>query len=193
MGEMGWIIVTVLGLCVGIGLGFWLGRSQGGSDSTKLAEVEAELADYRTQVSEHFSQSASHFQAIGRQYRELYEHMATGSQDLCEQSGSDKPLSFPSPEAVVALEDARTDVSRADEPGGAPTDYAADDEGLVDSDEEPSEQQPSAPSKPLAAEQEVFAGPEPGFTEEPKAEEPKAEEPVPAAETEPESDKRLYH
>jgi len=84
MGTVAWTVMTIVGLILGVGLGFWLGRLHRTSDTEKLGQVEAELEDYKQRVTEHFSQAAAHFHAIGRQYRELYEHMANGSQDLCK-------------------------------------------------------------------------------------------------------------
>ena len=101
MGTVEWIVLASVGVLVGLGLGFFLGRI-GGGGKKKLADVEAELEEYRQEVSEHFSRSAEHFQAIGRQYRELYEHMAAGSEKLCVGAPSDGQLKFPRPDEVTA-------------------------------------------------------------------------------------------
>lgn len=81
-------------LLVGGGVGFWLGRSGIGGGKARVEKAEAELEDYKRSVTEHFGQTAAHFQAIGKQYRELYEHMANGAQSLCEPDDAGKTLLF---------------------------------------------------------------------------------------------------
>lgn len=109
MGTVEWIIVMSVGVLAGLGLGFFLGRLGGRGNTQKLADVEAELNEYRQNVSEHFSQSAEHFQAIGRQYRELYEHMAVGSEKLCVGAPSEGQLKFPRPDEVSKEASEQTD------------------------------------------------------------------------------------
>ena len=82
-------------LLVGGGVGFWVGRSGIGGSKARVEKAEAELEEYKRGVTEHFGQTAEHFQAIGKQYRELYEHMASGAQVLCEPSEAGKQLLFP--------------------------------------------------------------------------------------------------
>jgi uncharacterized membrane-anchored protein YhcB (DUF1043 family) len=81
-------------LLVGGGVGFWAGRSGVGGSRARVEKAEAELDDYKRSVTEHFDQTAAHFQAIGKQYRELYEHMSSGAQALCELDEAGKRLLF---------------------------------------------------------------------------------------------------
>jgi uncharacterized membrane-anchored protein YhcB (DUF1043 family) len=81
-------------LLVGGGVGFWVGRSGVGGGRARVEKAEAELEEYKRSVTEHFGQTASHFQAIGKQYRELYDHMANGAQALCEPGEAGKQLLF---------------------------------------------------------------------------------------------------
>lgn len=106
MGTVQWIVLAIVGFGAGIGLGFWLSKLLRGDDREKLADTEAEFAAYKQEVAQHFSQSAAHFQAIGKQYRELYAHMAVGSEKLCEISGSEEQLKFPRPDEVVLAKSA---------------------------------------------------------------------------------------
>lgn len=101
MGTIQWTMILMAGILAGAGLGFWLGKMGRRNDVERIAEVETELAAYRDRVTEHFGQSAAHFQAIGQQYRALYEHMAAGSESLCELSASDGRLRFPRPDELV--------------------------------------------------------------------------------------------
>lgn len=81
-------------LLVGGGAGFWIGRSGVGGSKARVEKAEAELEKYKRSVTEHFGQTAAQFQAIGKQYRELYEHMANGAQALCEPGETGKQLLF---------------------------------------------------------------------------------------------------
>ena len=101
MSTAAWVVIAIVGTLAGIGAGFWLGRRGAKGSTARLAEVEDELSAYREKVTEHFSQSAAHFQSIGRQYRELYEHMAAGSETLCVPEDSSGQHQFPRPDEVV--------------------------------------------------------------------------------------------
>jgi uncharacterized membrane-anchored protein YhcB (DUF1043 family) len=81
MNPMVTIVAGALLLLLGAGLGYWMGSRR---ESDKTGEVQAELDAYRQQVTEHFSTTAAHFQAIGAEYRKLYDHMAEGAGQLCE-------------------------------------------------------------------------------------------------------------
>lgn len=120
--------VGVIILLVGVGAGFWIGRSGIGGGKARIEKAETELEDYKRSVTEHFGQTAAHFQAIGQQYRELYEHMSNGAQALCEPGESGQQLLFapgaqsasndeegPVPEAVVEVAD-RPPVDYAESP-----------------------------------------------------------------------------
>lgn len=84
----------VIILLVGGGAGYWIGRAGVGGSRARVEKAEAELEEYKRSVTEHFDQTATHFQAIGEQYRELYEHMATGAHALCEPAEAGKQLLF---------------------------------------------------------------------------------------------------
>ena len=84
----------VVVLLVGGGLGFWVGRSGIGGSKARVEKAEADLEEYKRSVTEHFGRTAAHFQAIGKQYRELYEHMANGAQALCEPGETGQQLLF---------------------------------------------------------------------------------------------------
>lgn len=86
--------VGVVILLVGGGIGFWVGRSGVGGSRARIEKAEAELDEYKRSVTDHFGQTAAHFQAIGKQYRELYEHMSNGAQALCEPDEAGKRLLF---------------------------------------------------------------------------------------------------
>ena len=62
--------------------------------------MQRQFDDYRQSVTEHFGRTAEHFQAISQQYRELYEHMASGADTLIDQQAIDEKLSF-MPKATI--------------------------------------------------------------------------------------------
>jgi len=95
MGALGMALVAAGLILAGGGIGFWLGRLDRAVGEAKLEETRAELDEYRREVTEHFGQTAGHFQALGQQYKALYEHLADGSQKLCDTEALDKELLFP--------------------------------------------------------------------------------------------------
>ena len=95
MSELVYIIAGGAALLlVGLGLGFWLAQLRSGKQVAKAADVQKQFDDYRQSVTEHFGRTAEHFQSIGQQYRELYEHMASGADALIDQQVIDEKLSF---------------------------------------------------------------------------------------------------
>lgn len=151
MGTIQWTMILMAGILAGAGLGFWLGKMGRRDDVERIAEVETELKAYRDRVTEHFGQSAAHFQAIGQQYRELYEHMAAGSESLCDISATDGRLRFPRPNELV-IENSAADEEGA-ESESAPVQDAAGD--LV---EEKVEEAAGAPAvEEAASEQDADA------------------------------------
>ena len=134
----------VVVLLIGGGIGFWVGRSGVGGSKSRAEQAEAELEEYKRSVTEHFGQTAVHFQAIGQHYRDLYEHMASGAQVLCEPDEAGKQLLFAPGSAAAST-------SAEDPPGEA----AAQDQGQrpVDYAEQPSGQE--AADAPAEAEEPV--------------------------------------
>ena len=95
------------------------------ADLAGVEKAEAELEEYKRSVTEHFGQTAAHFQAIGKQYRELYEHMANGAQVLCESDEAGKQLLFaPGADAPSASVEDPSAEAVADEEVRSPIDYA---------------------------------------------------------------------
>lgn len=85
-------------LLAGVGVGYYLASLRGRREAARADEIRDELDRYRQEVTEHFGKTAAHFQAIGVEYRKLYEHMASGEAALCE---SGKPVSFSPPELLA--------------------------------------------------------------------------------------------
>ena len=91
-----WITLVVIVVAIA---GFFAGRffapnQQEIQDLTnQLAEKEASHQKYREQVAEHMAGSAQKFGKITQEYRELYEHLSSGAQELCERRAIPRELS----------------------------------------------------------------------------------------------------
>jgi len=86
MGE--WLPLATL--VIGIVGGVFLARS-GDSNRRKAVDLQqqldaanTELSDYRTRVSRHFSRTAELVDALAENSREIYNHLAEGSEKLCD-------------------------------------------------------------------------------------------------------------
>jgi len=94
---MTWIIVTS-SLLAGVVIGLLIGGKLSASPS-RVKELEAQLRDaketerrYRDNVSDHFSMTADLVHHMTESYREVYEHLASGAQDLCSEEVAGKLL-----------------------------------------------------------------------------------------------------
>ena len=115
------ILLFALGLGAGLGIAMWRNKGEKG----KASEIQEELDDYRRNVTEHFSETAQHFQAIGEQYKSLYQHMAKGAGALCDTTQSEELLGFAAA-GVPAIESSK-DEHREESPEVI-RDYAPEDE-----------------------------------------------------------------
>jgi uncharacterized membrane-anchored protein YhcB (DUF1043 family) len=85
-------------LAVGIVLGFFLaGRVN--TKPNKVTELEQKLQElqrshsrYRDEVSEHFSTTAELVQQMTDSYKDVYQHLASGAQELCSGEVASKLL-----------------------------------------------------------------------------------------------------
>src|SRR5690606_38614774 len=76
-------------LAIGIVIGFIIsGRTK--AAPSKLTDLEKQLEElqnshnrYREEVSSHFSMTAELVQQMTDSYRDVYQHLATGAQELC--------------------------------------------------------------------------------------------------------------
>ena len=100
-------------LILGLGLGYWAARLRSGKQVAKAADVQKQFDDYRKSVTEHFGRTAEHFQTIGEQYRELYEHMASGADTLIDPQAIDEKLSFVPAAAIETAESQPEEVEPA--------------------------------------------------------------------------------
>lgn len=132
---MGQILFAVLGAVVffaaGAGLGYWY--AIGGRKRKRAEEIQQEFDAYRDRVGNHFAQTAEHFRTIGREYRALYDHMASGADALCDPQAVDGRLSFmPAPPSDETR--AADSADKASDPvsASAAAEAAGDDESTPD-------------------------------------------------------------
>ncbi len=80
------ILSFALGLVLGcIGSYLFLGRySHTAKLREELSELRMRFSDYRDQVTQHFMRTSELVQEMTQSYRAVYEHLATGAQELCE-------------------------------------------------------------------------------------------------------------
>lgn len=118
-------------LLAGVGIGYWLSSSRVQIRIAEADEIRDKFDAYRRDVTEHFGRTAEHFQAIGEQYRELYEHLASGADSFCDVDTLDEKLVY-EPTAAIGATPARPEEA----PSERPRDYAegeyADDEPEVE-------------------------------------------------------------
>ncbi len=95
------IIGFAFGVVAGVGLAAWISRKSGrtGKLQREVERLQAELADYRAQVTAHFRTTATLIGRMTESYRDVYEHLAQTSQQLCETP-------FQSPQLEVRRQDA---------------------------------------------------------------------------------------
>ena len=126
MSETVYIIAGgVAVLLIGLGLGFWAAQLRSSKQAAKAADVQQQFDDYRESVTAHFGRTAEHFQAISQQYRELYEHMASGADALIDQQAIDEKLSFV-PAAVIEAAGNDDESDEVEAPVAEPADVADD-------------------------------------------------------------------
>jgi uncharacterized membrane-anchored protein YhcB (DUF1043 family) len=82
VGILSFSLGTIFG-CIGAYL--ILGRhNQTARLQEELREMRERFSDYRDQVSRHFMRTSELVQEMTQSYRAVYEHLATGAQELCE-------------------------------------------------------------------------------------------------------------
>ena len=116
--------VGILGFALGLVLGcicayLYLGRnSQTAKLREELSELRERFSDYREQVTQHFMRTSELVQEMTQSYRAVYEHLATGAQELCEGEVETPSLETPDKDLLAD--------------GGHPGDAMYDDELLGD-------------------------------------------------------------
>ena len=116
-------------LAVGIVIGTAFTR-QLGSQAARVKELEEKIErmiesheEYRENVSQHFDVTSVLINQMTGKYKEVYEHLASGAQDLCSTEVAEKLLPIQS-DAVFEKETTSNEPVQID----APKDYATKSE-----------------------------------------------------------------
>ncbi|MED5411384.1 MAG: DUF1043 family protein [Pseudomonadota bacterium] len=119
-------LVAIVCLAIGIVVGV-LFASYLKSSPSRTKELESQIkslkeshGEYRDSVSDHFSMTAELVQHMTESYKEVYQHLASGAQDLCNTEVASKLLPTESDAVFEAT-------SQEEEAKGLipPKDYAA--------------------------------------------------------------------
>ncbi|HHH42687.1 MAG TPA: DUF1043 family protein [Gammaproteobacteria bacterium] len=81
------LITFVLGIACGAGLTYLMAggnRRRAIELQEQLNQLQQELDSYRDQVGQHFRKTSELVQAMTDSYRNVYEHLARGSETLCQ-------------------------------------------------------------------------------------------------------------
>jgi len=118
-------LVGIGALAVGMVIGVLIAGRLNASPS-RIRQLENEIrqlkdnhSEYRNSVSDHFSMTAELVQHMTESYRDVYQHLASGAQDLCSSDVANKLLPT---ESDAVFEPQNTEEAG---PLAPPRDYAA--------------------------------------------------------------------
>ncbi len=138
--DMSWawgmgLIGFAFGVACGVGIGYLTlcnsRRSQ--QLQEKCDALQADFDAYRGQVGQHFLRSSELVQKMTDSYREVYEHLASGSQALCENPVTTPRLDIPDQPVLESGGAGKGASSFSDAETDGLNDMAADDDYLGDS------------------------------------------------------------
>lgn len=120
----------LIGLCVGVVIGYLLLRLTKGSvkkqikTETELEQVKTQLNNQKQQLEQHFAESAELLKNLAQDYQKLYVHLANSSTALLPELAQ-KELFTPN---LLANETVSTPVNSED---GQPRDYSEGSSGIL--------------------------------------------------------------
>ena len=92
-------LTGIVCLAIGVAGGLLLARRLDNTSPGRVEELENRIqelqrfhADYREHVSEHFNTTAELVQQMTDSYRDVYQHLARGAQDLCSEDVASRLL-----------------------------------------------------------------------------------------------------
>lgn len=132
MSLLGWISMGIV-FAVGGGAGFFIARQIKDKRTLQLEQqleaTQQQLTDYRQDVNRHFLKTSLLVSKLTDNYREVYEHLATGAQKLCTEQPRTPELKLPD-SSILAT--------------GSPVEISDDSQVTAAAEEAPSEQTASA-------------------------------------------------
>ena len=130
-------IAFAFGLVFGMGLA--MVAFKGFGRSTKLQKevdrLQQELDDYKGKVTEHFKQTSVLVQKMTDSYRDVYQHLASSSQQLCQEPIDTPQLDFSGQAPQLETESGSSrpadDGNGADKPAKSSTGDSLDDAPFI--------------------------------------------------------------
>jgi len=99
---------------IGGGAGFFIARQIKDKRTLELEQqllaTQSKLTEYQGEVNRHFLKSSLLFNKLTDNYREVYEHLATGAQKLCNEKPITTALDLPDTKILSAAVSATTGV-----------------------------------------------------------------------------------
>jgi len=91
------LISLTIGIACGIGIAYLMpgNRRHTQELQDKLQSLQQEFDSYHDQVGQHFLKTSELVQNMTESYRDVYEHLATGSQVLCQTPVTPPRLDIP--------------------------------------------------------------------------------------------------
>jgi len=104
-----WMGIAII-FGIGGGTGFFISRQIKDKRTLeleeKLASARNELASYRGNVNQHFLKTSLLLGKLTNNYREVYEHLATGAQKLCNEKPNTPKLDLPDNNILTSIKNA---------------------------------------------------------------------------------------
>ena len=132
--ELSWawgigLIGFAFGVACGIGIAYLTlcnsRRSQ--QLQEKCEALQQEFDNYRGEVGQHFLRTSELVQQMTHSYREVYEHLATGSQALCQNPVNPPRLDIPDRPVLNTDKESKTAEAFSDTETDALNDLNSDD------------------------------------------------------------------
>lgn len=169
-------VIGIVALAIGAVIGYLMGRS-GETDTSaqdaltkQLNDARQELKDYKEEVNSHFAQTADLVNNLTESYREVHQHLASSSQQLCGDAVAVQRLEtaakpeLPQEAEKEAEAPVVTDAVASDNVPEPPRDYApkkADEEGTLSETYGLQEKSEPVPQSPADLKEKATADAEP--------------------------------
>lgn len=110
---MAWMSGTIV-FAIGGGVGFYMARQIKDKHTLglekQLETTQNQLNEYQGEVNRHFLKTSLLFNKLTDDYREVYEHLATGAQKLCNDKPPASTLDLPETKILAAALAGDTDL-----------------------------------------------------------------------------------
>ncbi len=103
------LITFAFGIAFGVGIAALIPakRRREQELQEKLTQLQQEFDSYRDEVGKHFLTTSQLVQKMTESYRDVYEHLATGSEALCQNPVSTPRLDIPEHPTLESVSDSK--------------------------------------------------------------------------------------